>query len=362
MTERQAFRFAGVRIESIRNLSVVDVEASSHANYLFGFNGSGKTSFLEALYLLGYGRSFRSGSLDALTQRGSEFCRVVARVDAPSAQVTVGLERRSRSWSGRIDGAPVEQLSSLFVSVPVLCFDPASSMSFLSESESRRRFMDWGVFHVEPSLLPSWRRYNRALKQRNAALRLGDGSSAQAWVAQLAIEGERIDSARQRFMLGMQRCITDAVSLLAPALTGVELKLRSGWMAGISLEEFMLGNEARDLKLGFTAGGPHRADLQIEWDAKLFRDVASRGQAKALSLSLMIAQATWYHGLRGVWPVLLFDDVGSELDAIHQTRLREWISQSNAQTWLSGVDRDSPLLPAKGARFHVEQGKITRLI
>lgn len=354
--------FERIVIENVRNLVEVSVSPAAGANYLFGANGSGKTSVLESLYLLGYGRSFRGGPVDSIIRRGERFCRVVADLATLRGSSRVGLERSDKLWRARFDGDDVAQLSSLFVRVPVLGFEPTSAEALLFDADVRRRFVDWGVFHVEPGLLPVWRNYVRALRQRNASLRGGDHITADAWVAVLAEYGERIHSARLVYFEALKSYLATTIENISPTLDVVDITLRSGWAEGVDLYSAIQSSLERDITTGFTHCGPHRGDLRIGWHGRSFRDVGSRGQAKALALCLVLAQAKFYRDRTGRWPILLFDDPGSELDTDHQSRLADWIDREPVQVWLSGVEATLSLLPRDVAKFHVEQGKVTRLV
>lgn len=347
----------------MRNLREVSIVAGSSANYLFGENGSGKTSVLEALHLLGFGRTFRAGSIDGVIRSGEPFCRVVADVVLGDGQIAkIGLERRGKSWQARVDGVAVEHLSSLLLRVPILCLHPGSAEAMLFDADVRRRMIDWGVFHVEPSLLRVWRDYVRALRQRNAALRVQDEMLASAWEPELSRNGERIHGARADYLAALSSALKGVVEQIAPELKDVALSFRSGWAESESLSSALEATRSRDLACGFTSSGPHRGDLRLQWHGKPFREMASRGQAKAYSLSVLLAQATWYHLRTGRWPALLFDDVGSELDTAHQSKLAMWLNDSAPQVWFSGLDEQPPLLPQSAVRFHVKRGEVTRQV
>ena len=355
--------FESILIENVRNLREVSIVAGSSANYLFGENGSGKTSVLEALHLLGFGRTFRAGSIDGVIRSGEPFCRVVADVVLGDGQIAkIGLERRGKSWQARVDGVAAEHLSSLLLRVPILCLHPGSAEAMLFDADVRRRMIDWGVFHVEPSLLRVWRDYVRALRQRNAALRVQDEMLASAWEPELSRNGERIHGARVDYLVALSSALKGVVEQIAPELKDVALSFRSGWAESESLSSALEATRSRDLACGFTSSGPHRGDLRLQWHGKPFREMASRGQAKAYSLSVLLAQATWYHLRTGRWPALLFDDVGSELDTAHQSKLAVWLNDSAPQVWFSGLDEQPPLLPQSAVRFHVKRGEVTRQV
>lgn len=353
-----------LRIEAFRRFESVEIALRPGFNLLTGDNGSGKTSVLEALHLLAHGRSFRGRVRDGLIRQGAPALRAYVEWEADGTARRAGLRHAGGSWEARLDGEDVRQLGQLCAALAVITFEPGSHALVDGSSEVRRRYLDWGLFHVEHAFMPQWRRYARALKQRNALLRQAGGVDAQldAWEHEMAQAGEELTQLRDAYLVGLQPSLARLLPSLLPAAGGAELLLQPGWKRQeLSLSDALLLSRQRDLTLGYTSLGPHRADLKISLRDLPGREGLSRGQTKQLALALLLAQASHLAGLKGAWPVLQLDDLGSELDRHHQRRLLEVLAASGAQVLVTGTD--APVgLAAVGvdvAMFHVEHGRIT---
>src|SRR5215471_14999472 len=167
---------AELRIADLRCLESATLEFSPELNLIAGENGAGKTSILEAIFLLGRGRSFRTRSSERLIRHGQPKLTVFGRTDDQPARFA-GIEVSSDGGTrARINGEAAQSLLELSGILPVQAIDPEIHKLVDQGPERRRRWLDWLVFHVEPSFAIHWSRYNRALKQRNAALRAGSGA------------------------------------------------------------------------------------------------------------------------------------------------------------------------------------------
>lgn len=358
-------RLVRLRAEHLRLFETVEFEPHPGLNVLTGANGAGKTSLIEAVYLLGYGRSFRAGPRDVVVQRGAEALTVFAEVESSDGLHRLGLQRSAKAWEGRVDGQPVPALSELFQHCAVVLFEPGSHELISGPAEVRRRFLDWGLFHVERGFLPLWRRYQRALKQRNALIRsTGAASELEPWEAELASSGEALDALRQRYVALLLPLLREIADQVFPAGGPPELRYQPGWRsAETGLQQALADSRERDAMLGYTVPGPHRANWTIRFATVPERDNLSRGQEKLAALACLLAQATLFAQGRGEWPIICLDDLGSELDRQHQQRVLGWLSAVPSQVLISGTEPPHGLeqLPdASHATFHVEHGALRR--
>ena len=357
-------------LRRFRRFDEVSLAPAPGINLITGDNGAGKTSLLEAMHLMAYGRSFRGRVRDGLLQAGAEALEVFVewrepRADGGEARLRrAGLRHSGQDWVGRLDGGNVAQLGDLCAALAVVSFEPGSHALVTGSAETRRRYLDWGLFHVEHEFLPLWRRYARALKQRNALLksrRTGDG--LEAWERELAEAGEPISRRRQLYLEDLQARLVPLLAGLAPALGEVELEYLPGWRReAVPLEDALLLARDRDLQSGYTSVGPHRADWRIHFPGLPGREALSRGQAKLTALSAVLAQAAHHAAIRGHWPVIALDDLGSELDRDHQARVLARLVASDAQVFITGTEPPPGLqaTPVPVARFHVEHGSLTQ--
>jgi len=351
-----------LQIGNLRRLASVQLQPSPGLNLITGANGAGKTSLLEALHLMAYGRSFRGRVRDGLVRTGCEAVEVFVewtQIGAPGAR-KAGLRHSGQQWQGRLDGAAVSHLGELCAALAVVTFEPGSHALVVGSGEPRRRFLDWGLFHVEQNFLPLWRRYARALKQRNALLksRVGD-SQLDPWEHEMAAAGETLTRLRQNYLEHLQPHLSSTIAEVAPTLGVATLNFQPGWRReDLSLADALLLARGRDLAAGFSSVGPHRADWRIDYDSLPAREALSRGQAKLTALAVLLAQAGHYAQDRGEWPVIALDDLASELDRPHQQRVLQRLLQSRAQVLVTGTEPPSALtaLGTDITRFHVEQG------
>ncbi len=332
-------------------------------NLLLGANGSGKTSVLEALHLMAYGRSFRGRVRDGLVRNTAAAVEVfVEWAEAGGRPRRAGLRHQGQAWEGRLDGAPLGQLGDLCAALSVVTFEPGSHALVMGAAESRRRFMDWGLFHVEQEFLMLWRRYARALKQRNALLkgRQRDGQ-LDAWEHELDHAGTLLTQHRERYLQQLQPYLAATAQALLPEAGETELRFQPGWRREeVSLADALLLSRDRDLATGFTSVGPHRADWRIVQAAIPGREALSRGQAKLTALAALLAQAEHQAAIRGDWPVVALDDLASELDRPHQRLVLQRLRDYGAQVLVTGTEPPAGLTDAGAPHFlfHVEQGSI----
>lgn len=349
----------------LRVFAEADFVPGAGVSWLLGANGAGKTSVMEAAYLLGHGRSFRSAQLEALLAEGMEALWVSAGlVDEAGSASQLGVRRSaSGEWELRVEGRPVQRLTDVARRFPVLCFEPGSHQWVTGPSERRRRLLDWGAFHVEHAASELWSEYQRALRQRNAALRMGDADSAKAWEPLLDVFGQQITEHRAAFHAAWRGAAQTLLQRWNSGLDGLEFQFRRGWGEHhASLAEALALQRERDLGLGYTYAGPHRCDLSIRWRGSEAKERLSRGQAKLVVLALLIAQAQCYRQRHASSPLLLLDDLCSELDAASAGAVLSLLREQEYQAWVSGVERPSWAAASTDALFHVEQGSITPLI
>jgi len=345
-------------ISGFRCFDRVELEPVAGVNVIVGPNASGKTSLLEAMFLLGRGRSFRAARKQAMIRETATALQVVGRLGDGRS---VGIEVDKEGWRARAGGEPVTQLAELAGLLPIQLMDPEIHRLVQEGPGERRRYIDWATFHVEHDFLETWRKYQRALRQRNAALRSRQPDSMlQPWEQALGESGALLD----RFRAATVKRLAAPVSEAAERLLGVPLAIdyRPGQPAGTSLAEALAEHRERDRRAGTTQIGPHRGDLSLLLDEHKARGWVSRGQQKLVAAALVLGQAKL---LAPFWKdrgVLLVDDPAAELDGDRCGRLLALIAEMPFQVFVTSLHAESlpGLLP--DSMFHVEQGKVVRVV
>ncbi|KAF1686832.1 DNA replication/repair protein RecF [Pseudoxanthomonas broegbernensis] len=362
-------RVTRLALRDLRRFQAVEMAPAPGLNLLTGGNGAGKTSVLEALHLMAYGRSFRGRVRDGLIRDQAPALEVFVEweeMDAADMTRTrrAGLRHAGQAWTGRLDGEDVAHLGQLCAALAVVTFEPGSHALIAGGAENRRRYLDWGLFHVEQDFMFLWRRYARALKQRNALLKAGGGTAQlDAWDRELAETGEALTVHRERYLAELAPRVAETTTGLSGTIPLEGLEFQPGWRRQeFSLADALLLGRERDRLSGHTGAGPHRADWSVRFKELPGREALSRGQTKLLALAVLLAQAGDYAARRGQWPVIALDDLPSELDRPHQQRVFDHLRrQSGLQLFVTATEAP-PVLADMGLTyrlFHVEQGHLS---
>jgi DNA replication and repair protein RecF len=347
-----------LQVTDFRCLQSAELHPDSHFTLISGPNASGKTSLLESIYVLGRGRSFRTRRLEQLIRNGAEKFVVFGEVETSIRRVPMGVEGSRKGIRAQIDADKPPSLAELALLLPVQIIDPEVHHLIDEGPARRRRFLDWGVFHVEQSFVGHWQRYQQVLKQRNAALKARQPRAVvSVWDSDLVRSGELLGAARTRY-----------VSLLSPSaeaigrnLLGMELSLsyRNGWLKGQSMAETLQQSWNHDLEMGATQVGPHRAELGIRLDGLPVKDRISRGQQKLLAAALLIAQIKLFPEESPVQPTLLLDDPAAELDDERLANLIREVSGPSVQLVVTTLHGEFAAFGKPGQRYRMNSGQIS---
>ena len=345
-------------VSNLRNITELQLHPTTGINLILGENGSGKTSLLEAIYLLAMGRSFRTRSLKNAIQFEQQQLQITALT---SSELPVGLQyHKNEGLKIRLNRAPLKRLSDLASQLP-LQFVPANCHQFFEQGPRyRRQLLDWGLFHVEPSFNTHWQSYKKILQQRNSALRQQKPiREIQLWDTHLASHGEAITALRYRQLERLLNEFSVLFVRLCPDYNGADftLKYRNGWLKEKSLAQVLTDSIDRDRQLGYTRSGSHAADWGFKINDSDPIEMFSRGQQKLFFLALCMTQANMAEQKNQDRSILLLDDISSELDRNHQQNVLNEIALLPVQSFITATDlvlennQNSKL-------FHVERGKI----
>jgi DNA replication and repair protein RecF len=343
-------------VTNLRCIEQADVDLSPTLTLLHGPNASGKTSLLEAIFLLGRGRSFRTRNSDRLIEHGRDHLRVIGSLTGRAELGHhLGIEVARSGTLARIDGRPAASLAQLAQVFAVQVIEPGVHRLVEEGGYRRRRWMDWAVFHVEPQFVDTWLRYTRALKQRNAALKVNP-EDAQVWNPELARTGESIAASRRRYLETLDPWWRSAVT----ALSGqeVDLHYHQGWGQEHTLEEALAASRTRDEAHHLTHAGPHRADVAVRLRGRPAREVLSRGQQKLVAAAMTLAQLQLLQHTTGTLTTLLLDDPAAELDGERLQRFIEQIHALRCQLVVTSLSPDSRLFGTPERTFRVGQGRV----
>lgn len=346
-----------LEISRVRCIRSASLDLDEHLNLIVGANGAGKTSILEAAHVLGRGHSFRVRDNRRLIQRGEKGFLVRCEFSSGQRPSRIGVEYSQGSLNVHIDGRGGRRASELAAALPIEVIDPASHRLVEGGPAERRRFLDFGLFHVEHAYMSAWQGYRRVLVQRNEALRRGAGDSElDVWDQAFVNSASTLEAIRSRFVASWsQRATAVAERLLGG---GLSVEYRGSAAGAGGLAELLREARARDRERGLTMVGPHRNDLVVEFRGVRAREMASRGQQKLLVAALILGRIVDRLDRGGNGGLLLVDDPVAELDDRSVGVLVRELADLPVQMLVTAIRPEAMQGLESGGMFHVEQGVI----
>ncbi len=345
--------------KDFRCLASIELDADPQYNLIFGDNASGKTSVLEAIAYLGRGKSFRGAATSSLVRHGKGEFVLFGRVDDGGRASKVGVRNSAEGIEVRIDGQNDGGAAALAAALPLQIIDPNIHDLRAGATNPRRRYLDWMAFHVEHDYLAVWRRFRRALKQRNAALKTGAGAATiRGWNAEFVELAAELDTGRRLVL----EVATEALEEAGRDLLGgpVRFEYRAGWNEDIGLLEQLEAGIDRDIQQGSTQAGPHRADLRLVYDGRQARKLVSRGQQKLLACAMVLAATETAQTALERPLLLLLDDPAAELDDDSIGRLMSRVTALGCQVIATSLTQSAGIFGCDAAVFHVKHGALSR--
>jgi DNA replication and repair protein RecF len=350
-----------LEISNFRNLLDLKIEPLPIFNIIHGENGSGKTSIFEAIYFLGLGRSFRHHLVNRIINYDAEKLSVFALTNSyNNITNAIGIEK-DRDGKSRIkmNGENIQSTAALAELLPIQLINPDSYYLLTAGPKHRRQFLDWGVFHVEPSFFSEWKRVQRILKQRNAALRSSSHiAHIHSWDIEFAAASNAIETLRKSYIEKLNPIFQQVIAELLE-IPDLILDYRCGWDTERDLQDVLRESLPRDQQLGYTQFGPQRSDIRIYSNNFLAQDIFSRGQQKLLICGLRLAQGMLLRELTQKKCIYLIDDLAAELDAKHRKRIMELLVSLQSQVFVTATnphDLKDLVNIAETRMFHVERG------
>ena len=307
-----------LRLTHFRNIASLRIEVGGRDVFLIGDNGQGKTNFLEAVYLLCYGASFRTRNDRDLIANGSGEAAAWGRLAAGDEERGVGIGlQRSAGKRIAIDGKRIRDRAALIEFAPAIAFTHEDLRFIDGDPERRRSLFDHTLSLFNPSFIHVLRRYRRALRARNALLRAGDGRHVDVYEPVLAAAGWEIRTRRAELCAQFAAVFADLCDRIG-GMGEANIEYRPSWRqaaCAADAETELRARLERDLAAGTTTSGPHRDDFLITLGQARFAAQGSTGQKRLASLVLRVAQTEFFERTTGRRPILLLDDVLLELDA-----------------------------------------------
>ncbi len=312
---------------------------------------------LEAVHLAAVGRSFRTRDTGQVQRRGASGLSVGAWFEQRDGlALHVRLERDGDGMRLQRNGQPVRSAAELARRLPVLALSQDGVRRFRTERAERRGLIDWGLFHVKHEFHALWSRYHVALAQRNAALR--STQPLEPWLQPLCEAGEALSAARVQYVERLQARIAEVEAELGLRMS-LDVVLQRGWREGSELRKHWTDSESRDRTLGYTASGPHRANVLVSCEGGLGLEQFSAGQVKIAYLVLRLAQLRdFLEERQDAEPIVFFDDLAAELDGDHLAAMLGGLGRQSLQRFVTSPVLTANLSDYADAVFHVKHGAL----
>lgn len=339
-------------IRTLRNLRSVDFAPAPHLNVIAGDNGQGKTSLLEAIYVVATTRSFRTERLGEVVTTGEEFASVTARIEEGEGQHEQRAAIGGRSRAYTIDGRKPERLARYATLTPVVVFHPGDLALVSGPAALRRTLLDRVALFCEPTSVEARQRYLHAMRERQRVLETRGCAAPEldAYEDLMAREGSLFAAARERAVTRLATALSPAFASMAARDLALGVVFRPGGCADPQAFRHQLSaRRAADLRRRAATFGPQRDDLELSVDGRPARTQASQGQQRVLTLALKVAELATVSAARRARPILLLDDVSSELDPTRTGAVYDFVRDAPGQVFVTTTRPDLLATPALAA-------------
>lgn len=347
-------------IYSLRNIVKASIRPSAEINLIIGENGSGKSSLLEAIFILGRARSFRSSNIKQVIQFEQAELIVSGQVLQNNAHTYhLGIQLNGKNCDIRVNQENSNK-AELASCLPVLLVHPKSYRLLDDGPQQRREFLDWGVFNYNDDFLLNWRKFKKVLQHRNSLLKTRQRNQLNVWNTELIQYGTIVSQYRKDYLKKLQPIFLQ-ISNYFLDFESIELRYVAGWDESVDLIQNLNNDLEKDLRYGFTHSGPHRCDFQLLTNGRLAKNFVSRGQLKLLMLALKLAQVKLINIENNNSVCVLIDDLSAELDIPNKAKLLTFLSELNCQVFMSTTELSNfgDLTQITNYKvFHVEHGDI----
>lgn len=359
-------------IESVRNIAKLDMRPHISCNIIVGENGSGKSSILESIHFLGFGRSFRKSKISEVIQFEKKECIIFASVKDKIEQGSLKNFGIKKSKSGdneiRIAGEKTAKLSQLSAQFPIISFTSDSLDLIEGGPLVRRRFIDWLVFHVKHSENVSqvYKDFYRVLEQRNQALKLGNKQQINAWTQQFVELNLQIQSYRNEMINLLNQYLANSFKEIESTKLNLKASLtyKLGWNENSKLHDLLTANIETEIRRKTSCFGVHRDDVSLELDSVTVKNILSRGECKRFVLAIFVAAERIISELTDKKCIWLLDDIAAELDTASLKRIMAVCDSTDNQMFFTCIEKDLALIKQVSQFghkvFHVKHGELIK--
>ncbi|MEI8356250.1 MAG: DNA replication/repair protein RecF [Deltaproteobacteria bacterium] len=341
-----------IYICSFRNIEKAEIYPDDKFNLIVGNNAQGKTNFLESIYLLGTMKSFRLARNPELIKYGNPFAIVRGLVDNEEVLQEISLSIENAGKKVRINGKPVTQIADFFGCLSMVVFSPEDLAMVRGLPDLRRKYLDRAIFSSDISYLSLHQEFHRILKNRNNLLKREDRNGLDTWTERLAETGARLVVKRVSYIQKITKLLTDFYAIISGHHEQAEVIYRSEVMkkdgtAGsaeevrLSMLELLHKNASDENRRGLTLTGPHRDDINFSINGKSLKFHGSQGEQRSFILALKMAEIEYIKKLNGNPPILLLDDMTSELDMDRNNNFMEFLKIKDMQVFITTTSLDN---------------------
>ena len=351
-----------LHILRFRNLDNQYLEPNTNTNLFIGGNGQGKTNLIEALYYLGHNRSFRSKNIKDVIPFENEFLKIDAVVD----DVRVLLKKSNNKNTILFNQQRVSTNSKLTHLLPTQIISPDRGFVVGGTPKLKRSYLDWGVFHVNPSMLQTYKSYNKTLKNINTLLTNNNTKELDYWFDQIAKLSVEISSARADYIQKLKKTPFVLLKALIKQNNGYDFLLQSGWTKDTSpldqesIYKYLIKNRAAFAKIKHLNYGPHKATVDYYLNNQQEQHF-SRGEKKKLSMCYWIMQVLMLVELN-IKPIVLIDDISSELDQEKINSILGFLTKLEVQIFITDIgNKTLPVDKKISSIYEIERGVIIKI-
>lgn len=355
-----------IHISRFRNLPEIAIQCAPRFNLFFGENGAGKTSILEAIYYLSLSKSFRTSHIDRLVLEDYDDFVIFTKLRHDNTTIPIGVQKyRDSRVVAHINQESIKSTAEISRYLPIQFIGSDSHRVLTDGPKVRRQFLDWGLFYTNSEFFTIWKQFNKTLNHRNAALKArAPLSELKVWNQQFSDFAETLHSFRQSYIDSLTPFFLKIIHSLLET-NQISLIYSPGWnIEQNSLSLLLETNLYKEMQVGHSLFGPHRADLILQEGKIPAYDVLSQGQQKLVSYALRLAQGMHFQSITGQAPIYLIDDLPSELDPQKRKLVTTILQEIDAQVFITGILEadlhEIMALSTQNHMFHVKHGRISK--